>query len=98
MRRLAILTYHPIHIVEPTYQGSDLVALERDLATIERLGLPVVSLQQAIAPCDAPGLLQVNGDGTAVAITFDDGSVFDYVDHDHPTCGWQRSAGTILRD
>ena len=35
---LAILTYHPIHIVENTYAGSDLVALEQDLATIERMG------------------------------------------------------------
>ena len=98
MQRLAILTYHPIHIVDATYQGSDLVALARDLETIERVGLPVVSLDQAIAPGESAALLQANGPGAAVAITFDDGSVFDYVDHDHPTCGWQRSAATILRD
>ena len=98
MQRLAILTYHPIHIVDATYRGNDLVALERDLETIERVGLPVVSLEQAIAPCGSPGMLRANGNHAAVAITFDDGSVFDYVDHDHPTCGWQRSAATILRD
>jgi peptidoglycan/xylan/chitin deacetylase (PgdA/CDA1 family) len=95
--RLAILTYHPIHIVANTYAGSDLVALERDLATIERLGLTVVSLDQAItAPGD--GELLADLGGPAVAITFDDGSVFDFVDHDHPTCGPQRSAATILRE
>ncbi len=95
MRRLAILTYHPIHIVANDYAGNDLVALERDLETIERLGLAVVSLDQAITPCGERELL-ADLDGPAVAITFDDGSVFDFVDHDHPTCGRQRSAATIL--
>lgn len=97
MDRLAILTYHPIHIVENTYAGNDLIALERDLETIESLGLGVVSLDQGIAPPDSPRLL-APGRGAAVAITFDDGSVFDYVDHDHPTCGRQRSAATRLRE
>src|SRR5690349_14559906 len=97
MRRIAILTYHPIHIVENSYAGNDLLALESDLATIDRLGLPVVSLDQAITAAASPRILEA-GEGDAVAITFDDGSVFDHDDHDHPTCGWQRSAATILRD
>ncbi len=96
----AILTYHPIHVVENTYEGSDLVALERDLATIERLGIPVRPLHELFPPPGTdprspPGIADV---GPCVAITFDDGSVFDYVDHDHPTCGRQRSAATILRE
>jgi peptidoglycan/xylan/chitin deacetylase (PgdA/CDA1 family) len=97
MRRIAILTYHPIHIVENSYVGNDLMALESDLATIDRLGLPVVSLDQAITAAASPRILQ-EGEGDAVAINFDDGSVFDHEDHDHPTCGLHRSAATILRD
>jgi len=95
MRRLAILTYHPIHIAAADYAGNDLVALEHDLETIERMGLRVVSLDQAITACSERELLADLG-GPAVAITFDDGSVFDFIDHDHPTCGPQRSAATIL--
>ena len=97
MQRLAILTYHPIHIVANDYAGNDLLALESDLRTIDRLGLRVVSLDQAITPCGERELLVDAGD-VAVAITFDDGSVFDFVDHDHPTCGPQRAAGTILAE
>src|SRR5688500_12122518 len=97
MRRLAILTYHPIHIVANDYSGNDLLALARDLETIERLGLRVVSLDQAITAASETALLDDFGDA-AVAITFDDGSVFDYVDHAHPTCGPQRSAASVLAD
>jgi hypothetical protein len=97
MTRVAILTYHPIHIVENSYPGNDLLALEADLATIERLGLPVVSLDQVFTPAGAPRLLRDIG-SAAVALTFDDGSVFDYVDHAHPTCGPQRSAASVLRE
>lgn len=97
MRRAAILTYHPIHIVENTYAGSDLVALESDLGLLERMGLAVRSLDQVLAPPGAPRLL-ADGAGGTVAITFDDGSAFDYVDRGHPTCGPQRSAATVLRD
>jgi peptidoglycan/xylan/chitin deacetylase (PgdA/CDA1 family) len=97
MSRLAILTYHPIHIVANSYAGNDLIALEADLGVIDRLGLRVVSLDQAFSASAVPRLLNDLG-GAAVAITFDDGSVFDFVDHDHPTCGRQRSAATVLRD
>jgi peptidoglycan/xylan/chitin deacetylase (PgdA/CDA1 family) len=95
MPRLAILTYHPIHIVANDYAGNDLVALASDLETVERLGLPVVSLDQAITPCGEKELLAGFGE-SAVAITFDDGSVFDFEDHGHPTCGPQRSAASVL--
>jgi peptidoglycan/xylan/chitin deacetylase (PgdA/CDA1 family) len=37
-------------------------------------------------------------DEKVVALTFDDGSWFDYYDLDHPTCGLQRSFLNILRD
>jgi peptidoglycan/xylan/chitin deacetylase (PgdA/CDA1 family) len=96
MASVAILTYHPIHIIENSYSGNDLLALEQDLATIERLGIPVRSLDQLLTPPDRHELLGDAIDGPAVAITFDDGAVFDYVDHMHPTCGPQVSAASVL--
>src|SRR5919112_2938887 len=97
MARVAILTYHPIHIVDNGYAGNDLRALEADLAAFARRGVRVRSLEQLFTrPGDARLLAPL--EGPTVAITFDDGSVFDFVDHPHPTCGPQRSAATILRE
>ncbi len=96
MPRVAILTYHPIHIVENSYSGNDLLALEEDLATIDRLGIPVRSLDQVFTPPESRDLLSKSINEPAVAITFDDGAVFDYVDRMHPTCGPQVSAATVL--
>jgi peptidoglycan/xylan/chitin deacetylase (PgdA/CDA1 family) len=95
MSRAAILTYHPLHIIENTYAGNDLLALESDLATLDRLGIQVRSLDQLFT---APGSDRLLNDlrMPVVSITFDDGSVFDFVDRPHPTCGPQRSAATIL--
>ena len=96
MPRVAILTYHPIHIVENSYSGNDLLALEQDLATIERLGIPVRSLDQLFTSPNSSELLSDSINEPTVAITFDDGAVFDYVDRMHPTCGQQASAATVL--
>ena len=95
MARAAILAYHPIHIVENTYAGSDLVALESDLESLRQVGIRVLPLERMLTMPGDRHLLSDEADG-AVAITFDDGSVFDFVDHSHPTCGPQRSAATIL--
>jgi peptidoglycan/xylan/chitin deacetylase (PgdA/CDA1 family) len=92
-----LLTYHPIHIHDNSYAGNDLVALDRDLAAIDRLGLEVRSLDQIFTPPGSPRLMN-DLPAPVVAITFDDGSEFDYVDRPHPTCGPQRSAATVLAD
>ena len=93
----AILTYHPIHIHANSYGENDLLALDTDLETIERLGVAVRSLDQIFT---APGSSRLLNElePAVVAITFDDGSEFDFVDRMHPTCGPQRSAGTILAE
>ena len=97
MSRVAILTYHPIHIVGNDYAANDLVALGADLAACTRRGIRVRSLDQLITPPGSERLMAPL-EGPTVAITFDDGSVFDFVDHPHPTCGPQRSAATVLRE
>ena len=93
----AILTYHPIHIVANDYAGNDLVALADDLATIERVGLAVRSLDQLFTECGSPRLLHEQG-APVVAVTFDDGSVFDFVERLHPTCGPQRPASAVMAE
>jgi peptidoglycan/xylan/chitin deacetylase (PgdA/CDA1 family) len=95
MSRVAILTYHPIHLDDASYSGSDLIALERDLAVIERMGIPVRSLDQIFTDAGKDSLLRELGPAT-VAITFDDGSEFDFIDRSHPALGPQRSAATVL--
>ena len=96
-RRIAILTYHPIHIVDDTYAGNDLLALSADLQALGRRGVRVRSLDQLLRPVGAAHLLEPL-EGPTVAITFDDGSVFDFIDHPHPTCGPQRAAASRLRE
>lgn len=94
MLRVPVLTYHAINIHGNDYATNDHVALASDLATIARLGYRIVPLHRVVDALDDPRLDLED----AVAITFDDGSWFDWHDLDHPTCGPQRSFANILRD
>jgi peptidoglycan/xylan/chitin deacetylase (PgdA/CDA1 family) len=93
--RVPVLTYHSIHVVGHTPADNDHAALAADLAAIHALGRRIVPLHAVVAALlgEAPDAL----DG-AVAISFDDGSWFDWHDLDHPTFGPQRSMAGILRD
>ena len=94
--RVPILTYHSNNVSGNDYASNDHVALAADLRLIHRTGLRVVPLAQVV---DA-----LRGEASesivehAVAISFDDGSWFDWHDIDHPTCGPQRGFAGILRD
>jgi peptidoglycan/xylan/chitin deacetylase (PgdA/CDA1 family) len=93
--RVPVLTYHGIHVLANEYAQNDHIALAEDLRVIHRLGLRVVPLHrvaEAVVTGDDRGLERT------VAISFDDGSWFDWHDLDHPTCGPQRSFANILRD
>lgn len=96
--KIPVLTYHSINIVNNTYAENDHLALASDLETISKLGFKVIPLTRVVDW--QQGLLSDEdaGGGAAVAITFDDGSWFDYYDLNHPTCGVQRSMINILRD
>jgi peptidoglycan/xylan/chitin deacetylase (PgdA/CDA1 family) len=91
-----VLTYHGVNILENTYAENDHLALTRDLKTIRSLGRPIVPLASVVAW----QLGELDGEHVrnAVALTFDDGSWFDYYDLEHPSCGPQRSLFNILRD
>lgn len=92
--RVPVLTYHGINIHGNDYADNDHVALAQDLATISRLGYRIVPLHRVVDALDDPQIDVAD----AVAITFDDGSWFDWHDLEHPSCGPQRSFANILRD
>jgi peptidoglycan/xylan/chitin deacetylase (PgdA/CDA1 family) len=94
--RVPVLAYHSNNVGGNDYADNDHVALAEDLRRIHALGLRIVPLSLVVdallgeAPADAVD--------RAVAISFDDGSWFDWHDLDHPTCGRQRSFANVLRD
>jgi peptidoglycan/xylan/chitin deacetylase (PgdA/CDA1 family) len=94
--RVPVLTYHSNNVVGNDYANNDHVALAADLRRIHALGLTIVPLSLVV---DAfLGIAPESAVERAVAISFDDGSWFDWNDLDHPTCGLQRSFANVLRD
>ena len=92
--RVPVLTYHAMNIGGNDYADNDHVALQEDLRTIARLGWRVVPLARVVA-----ALLGEDVDlERCVALTFDDGSWFDWRDMDHPTHGPQRGFASLLRE
>lgn len=94
--RVPVLTYHSMNIAGNDYATNDHIALAEDLRTINRLGLRIVPLSRVVDV-----LLGAAPESTvesAVAISFDDGSWFDWYDIDHPAHGKQRGMAGILRD
>lgn len=96
MPRLPILTYHGVNIAGNDYATNDHVALATDLETVDRLGWRIVPLPGAVARWVA-GDPAWTGERT-LAITFDDGTDFDWLDLPHPVHGTQRSLFNTLRD
>ncbi|HVT31124.1 MAG TPA: polysaccharide deacetylase family protein [Rhodanobacteraceae bacterium] len=94
--RTPVLTYHSNNIGGNGYANNDHVALAADLRSLHALGLRIVPLWLVV---DAfLGTAPESAVERAVAISFDDGSWFDWHDLDHPTCGPQRSFANVLRD
>jgi peptidoglycan/xylan/chitin deacetylase (PgdA/CDA1 family) len=94
--RVPVLTYHSNNISGNAYADNDHVALAADLRLIHCLGLRIVPLARVVDVLR--GEAPESALGKTIAITFDDGSWFDWHDLDHPTCGLQRSFAGVLRD
>jgi peptidoglycan/xylan/chitin deacetylase (PgdA/CDA1 family) len=90
--RCAVLTYHSNNVLGPGYAANDHVALAEDLRLLAALRLPVRPLHEAVR------LLEGGAGEPFVALTFDDGSWFDWHDLEHPTLGPQRSFANVLQD
>ena len=95
-RRFPILTYHGVNVAGNDYASNDHVALASDLETMDRLGWRIVPLPGVVARWLA-GDTEWAGART-LAITFDDGTDFDWRDLPHPVHGLQRSLHNCLAD
>ena len=73
---IPVLTYHGVNVIDNTYQGNDHLALASDLLTIRELGFRVIPLSQVVDWHE--GELNDEDVSQTVAITFDDGSWFDF--------------------
>ena len=97
-----ILAYHSHHVLGPHYAVNDHIAFAADLPAISRAGYRVVPLATVAEALVAGGRRDAGGDSLAddrlVALTFDDGPVFDIDDFVHPDLGLQRSFVNAMRD
>jgi hypothetical protein len=94
--RVPVLAYHSNNIGGNDYASNDHIALADDLRAIHRAGLNIVPLARVVdvlLGAAAESIVQ-----NAVALSFDDGSWFDWHDMDHPSFGRQRSFAGVLRD
>lgn len=91
--RAAVLTYHGNNVNGADYAANDHIALQEDLRLLHALRIPVKPLHEAVALLDGTGPQE-----PFVALTFDDGSWFDWHDLEHPTLGMQRSLANVLAD
>ncbi len=94
--RVPVLTYHSNNITGNDYASNDHVALAEDLRLIHRRGLRIVPLARVVGVL--LGETPESDVENAVAISFDDGSWFDWYDIEHPSCGPQRGFAGILSD
>ena len=93
-----VLCYHSHRILGDDYARNDHVALAADLCTIHALGGRVVPLATLVDAITADRRSTPDDASVEVAITFDDGPVYDAVDFVHPRFGAQRGFLGILRD
>ena len=82
------------------YAQNDHTALSVDLRTIAGTGARIVSLATLVTAIEADqaGTAEAHGNATLVALTFDDGPVWDFADFDHPRFGRQRGFANVLQD
>ena len=97
MKRI-VLAYHSHRVLGDDYARNDHVALAADLRTIHAHGGRVVPLAAIVDAIAGDADENVGDASTAVAITFDDGPVYDALDFVHPRFGPQRGFLGILRD
>src|SRR6266480_4069826 len=94
LMQVPVLAYHAARVSGDDYALNDHVAFFHDLRLLHRMGIRVVDLGNVVSRLHF-GDLDTDG---CVAITFDDGTDFDYFDLPHPVWGTQRSMFNIMKD
>ena len=98
---MIVLTYHSHHVVGDDYARNDHVAFPTDLRVITELGFEIVPLNVFVDAWELAAAGQREAQKKAVrlvALTFDDGPVYDIEDFIHPHFGAQRSFLGAMRD
>jgi peptidoglycan/xylan/chitin deacetylase (PgdA/CDA1 family) len=90
-----VLTFHSHNISGGDYATNDHVALDRALALLEELRIPVLRLLDVVRHLRAGTFARLPR--RFACITFDDGSDYDWRDLEFPGHGRQRSMAAILR-
>jgi peptidoglycan/xylan/chitin deacetylase (PgdA/CDA1 family) len=93
--RVPVLTYHGLYAPGWDYHENDHIALEQDLALIDSLGFKVVPLSVLVSHIfnEPDSRLE---QGKFVALSFDDGTDFDFIDFHHPDWGYLKSFQSLL--
>lgn len=93
--RTPVLAYHANNVSGDDYARNDHVALASDLRSLTAAGWQLVSAHRVAAALRGEA---EPPPARSVALTFDDGSWFDWHDLEHPTWGVQPSFATLLRE
>jgi peptidoglycan/xylan/chitin deacetylase (PgdA/CDA1 family) len=88
-----VLSYHSHNVFGGKYQNNDHVAFPQDLELIDGSGAKIISIMSMVEKLSKyrSGMQVIDDDQTYVALSFDDGPIFDYKDFTHPIHGYQRS-------
>jgi peptidoglycan/xylan/chitin deacetylase (PgdA/CDA1 family) len=87
-----VLSYHSHNVFGGGYENNDHVAFSRDLELITAAGGEIISLMSLVARIRRRQAVRAhNEEKIYIALTFDDGPLFDYKDFIHPVHGYQRS-------
>lgn len=96
-----VLTYHSHHAIAAQYHLNDHVALPLDLVSITRAGYRIVPLDRLVdrlLAIQAGRASDEPDEARYVALTFDDGPIYDLEDFRHPVLGWQRGFVGAMQD
>jgi peptidoglycan/xylan/chitin deacetylase (PgdA/CDA1 family) len=91
-----VLAYHSHRVLGDDYAHNDHAALAADLTMIHDAGARIVPVDRIVDA--AMGCSEDDAAGPQVALTFDDGPIYDAADFEHPRFGRQRGFLNILRD
>jgi len=93
-----VLAYHSHHVVGDDYARNDHTALAIDLERITDLGCEIVPLHVLVDTFFDSREERREGREVQVALTFDDGPIYDMEAFTHPQFGPQRGFLGIMRD
>lgn len=93
--RTPILAYHALNVHGRDYGNNDHIAFREDLASLVKTGWHIAPLFDVVSAYLGMGAALPK---KTIAITFDDGTDFDFHDLAHPEFGVQRSMLNIMRD